>query len=130
MKHEELTKKIIGVFYEVYNELGHGFLESVYEKALAIAFAEKGISFEQQVEIPVWFHGKQAGIFYADIVVEGMGILELKAVRSLDPAHDAQLLNYLRATEIEIGLLPNFGVRPEVKRRIFDNPRKTSRSNP
>ena len=130
MKHEELTKKIIGVFYEVYNELGHGFLESVHEKALAIAFAEKGIAFEQQVEIPVWFHGKLAGIFYADIVVEGMVILELKAVRSLDPAHDAQLLNYLRATEIEIGLLLNFGVRPEVKRRIFDNPRKTSRSNP
>ena len=130
MKHEELTNKIIGVFYEVYNELGHGFLESVYERAMAIAFAEKGIRFEQQVEIPVWFHGKQAGMFYADIVVEGIVILELKAVRSLDPAHKAQLLNYLRATEIEIGLLLNFGVRPEVKRRIYDNPRKTSRSYP
>ena len=97
---------------------------------MAIAFAEKGIRFERQVEIPVWFHGKQAGMFYADIVVEGIVILELKAVRSLDPAHEAQLLNYLRATEIEIGLLLNFGVRPEVKRRIYDNPRKTSRSYP
>lgn len=130
MKHEELTNKIIGVFYEVYNELGHGFLESVYEKAMAIAFAEKGIQFEEQVEIPVWFHRKQAGMFYADIVVEGIVILELKAVRSLDPAHEAQLLNYLRATEIEIGLLLNFGVRPEIKRRIYDNPRKASRSYP
>ncbi len=130
MKHEELTQKIIGVFYEVYNELGHGFLESVYEKAMAIAFHEKGIIFEQQVEIPVWFHGQRAGIFFADIVVENTVILELKAVRSLDPAHEAQLLNYLRATEIEVGLLLNFGVRPEVKRRIYDNPRKNSKNNP
>ena len=130
MKHEELTNKIIGVFYEVYNELGHGFLESTYEKAMAIALAEKGIHFERQVEIPVWFHGHRAGMFYADIVVETTVILELKAVRSLDTVHEAQLLNYLRATEIEIGLLLNFGVRPEVKRRIFDNPRKTSKSYP
>lgn len=130
MKHQELTDKIIGVFYEVYNELGHGFLESVYQKAMVIAFQERGISFEQQVEIPVWFHNQPAGIFYADLLIENTVIIELKAVRSIDPSHEAQLLNYLRATNIEVGLLLNFGVRPEIKRRIYDNPRKQIRENP
>jgi GxxExxY protein len=130
MKHQNLTDKIIGVFYEVYNELGHGFLESVYEKAMVIALKEKGILVEQQVEIPVWFHGQRAGLFYADLLVENLVILELKAIRNLDSSHEAQLLNYLRATEIEIGLLLNFGAKPEIRRRIYDNPRKQIRENP
>lgn len=130
MKHHDLTDKIIGVFYEVYNELGHGFLESVYEKAMIIAFEEGGIAVASQVEIPVWFHGQRAGLFYADLLVENLVIVELKAVRTLDPSHEAQLLNYLRATEIEIGLLLNFGLKPEIKRRIYDNPRKQIRENP
>lgn len=130
MKHKELTDKIIGVFYEVYNELGHGFLESVYEKAMVIAFQEKGIRIERQVEVPVWFHGQQAGIFYADLSVEELVIIELKAARTLDSSHEAQLLNYPRATEIEIGLLLNFGIRPEIRRRIYDNPRKEIRADP
>jgi GxxExxY protein len=126
MLHHELTEKIIGVFYDVYNELGHGFLESVYETAMSIALEEKGLKVERQVEIPVWFRGRQIGTFFADLLVEGVVIVELKAVRSIDPAHEAQLLHYLRATEIELGLLLNFGVRPEIKRKIYDNPRKIS----
>ena len=130
MKHEELTEKIIGVFYEVYNELGFGFLESVYEKAMIIALRSKGLEVEQQFPIPVWFRGQQIGAFAADILVEGCIIVELKSVRSFDPSHEAQLLNYLRATEMEIGLLLNFGIKPEIKRRVFDNPRKNIRENP
>lgn len=126
MLHHDLTERIIGVFYDVYNELGHGFLESVYETAMSIALREAGLGVAQQVDVPVWFRGQQIGNFYADLLVENLVIVELKAVRSIDPAHEAQLLHYLRATEIELGLLLNFGVRPEIKRKIYDNPRKKS----
>ena len=122
--HRELTEKIIGTFYEVYNELGHGFIESVYEKSLAIALRDKGIEVFQQVSIPVWFRGTQVGDFDADLLVERSVIAELKSARAIDSAHLAQLLNYLKATEIEVGLLLNFGPKPEFKRLIFDNPRK------
>ncbi|HRI04655.1 MAG TPA: GxxExxY protein [Pyrinomonadaceae bacterium] len=128
MLHHALTEKIIGVFYDVYNELGHGFLESIYETAMVIALREKGLVVEQQVEVPVWFRGNKIGNFFADLFVEGVVIVELKAVRSIDPSHEAQLLHYLRSTQIELGLLLNFGVRPEIKRKIFDNPRKSVRS--
>ncbi|MGB7200685.1 MAG: GxxExxY protein [Pyrinomonadaceae bacterium] len=129
MLHHDLTEKIIGVFYDVYNELGHGFLESVYETAMMIALNDKGLRVEQQVEVPVWFRGRQIGTFYADLLGESVVIVELKAVRSIDPSHEAQLLHYLRATEIELGLLLNFGVRPEIKRKIYDSPRKKSVSS-
>ncbi|MGH9949141.1 MAG: GxxExxY protein [Pyrinomonadaceae bacterium] len=128
MLHKELTEKIIGVFYDVYNELGHGFLESVYETAMVIALREAGLKVASQVEIPVWFRKRQIGNFYADLLVEGCVIVELKAVRSIDPSHEAQLIHYLRSTEIEIGLLLNFGVKPEIKRKIYDNPRKSVKS--
>ena len=121
LKHGELTEKIIGVFYDVYNELGHGFLESVYQKSLCLALNEIGLIVHSPVDIPVWFRGQRVGSFYGDVLVERCVLLELKAVRSLDLAHRAQLLNYLRATEIEVGLLLNFGERPEFKRLIFDN---------
>ena len=124
LKHKELTEVIIGTFYEVYNELGFGFLESVYENALVIALTEKGLKVEQQIPIPVWFRGQRVGDFVADLLVENTVILELKAVRAIDEAHKAQLLNYLRATEIEIGLLLNFGQSAEFKRLAFDNHRK------
>jgi GxxExxY protein len=129
-KHKEITEKIIGVFYEVYNELGHGFLESVYEKSLEVALNSLGIKVLRQIEIPVWFRGHQVGTFSADVLVEDCVLLELKAARALDPSHQAQLLNYLRATEIEVGLLLNFGLKPEFKRLIFDNPRKSIRGKP
>ena len=129
-KHSEITDKIIKVFFEVYNELGHGFLESVYERSLEIAINSLGLRVFRQIEIPVWFRGKPVGDFTADMLVEDRVLLELKAARALDSSHQAQLLNYLRATEIEVGLLLNFGLKPEFKRLIFDNPRKTFRGNP
>jgi GxxExxY protein len=122
--HADLTEKVIETFYEVYNELGHGFIESVYENSLGIALRDKNFEVFQQVAIPVWFRGKQVGDFDADLMVDRKVILELKAARAIDPAHVAQLLNYLRATDIEIGLLFNFGSKPEFKRLAFDNIRK------
>lgn len=129
LKHRDLTDKIIGTFYEVYNELGFGFLESVYEEAMIIALSAKGLKIKQQLPIPVWFRGKKIGNFEADLIIECAVILELKAVKSLDDAHKAQLLNYLRATEIEVGLLLNFGQHPEFKRLAFDNQRKKHQLN-
>jgi GxxExxY protein len=129
-KHGETTQKIIRVFYEVYNELGHGFLESVYEKSMEVALNAMGLKVFRQIEIPVWFRGHQVGDFCADMLVENSVLIELKAARSLDASHSAQLLNYLRATEIEVGLLLNFGLKPDFKRLIFDNPRKAIRENP
>ena len=123
-KYSELTEQIIGVFYDVYNELGFGFLEKVYEEAMAVALKERGINFQQQVPIPVWFNGQVIGYYDADIVVNGVVLLELKACKGLDPSHEAQLIHYLRSTEIEVGLLLNFGPRPQVKRLAFENERK------
>ena len=127
MKHEDLTEKIIGVFYTVYNELGHGFLESVYEQAMAIALREAGFHVVQQAPISVHFRGQTIGEFRADLLIEDKVIVELKAARAIEKAHEAQVMNYLRATKIEVGLLMNFGPRPEFKRFIFDNDRKMSR---
>jgi GxxExxY protein len=123
-KHLELTEKIIGIFYDVYNELGFGFLESVYESAMAVAFTERGLLSERQVSIPVYFHHQQIGAYDADLLVGGLVLLELKACRAIEPAHEAQLLHYLRSTTIEVGLLLNFGPRPQVKRMAFENERK------
>jgi len=124
LKHKELTETIIGVFFEVYNELGHGFLESVYEKAFEIALNAKGLDVRRQIQVPVWFRGHRVGDFVADVLVNQLVLLELKAARALDSSHEAQILNYLRATEIEVGLLFNFGVKPEFRRLAFDNSRK------
>ncbi|MGI8896841.1 MAG: GxxExxY protein [Pyrinomonadaceae bacterium] len=124
LKHRALTQKVIGVFFEVYNELGHGFLESVYQKAFELTLTSQGLRVRRKVEVAVWFRGQKVGDFEADIMVEECLLLELKAVRGLDSAHEAQLLNYLRATDIEVGLLFNFGINPEFKRLAFDNSRK------
>jgi GxxExxY protein len=129
-KHSEITDKIIKVFFEVYNELGHGFLESVYERSLELALNSLGLKVCRQIQIPVWFRGQRVGDFTADRLVADCVLLELKAARTLDSSHQAQLLNYLRATEIELGLVLNFGLKPEFKRLIFDNPRKAIRGNP
>jgi len=130
LKHSELTDKIIGVFYDVYNELGHGFLESTYREALLVAVEESGLSAVREVPVPVWFRGRKIGQYYADLIVEGVVLLELKAARTLESAHESQLLHYLRATDIEVGLLLNFGVRPQFRRLLFDNERKKIRENP
>lgn len=124
LKHGLVTDKILRVFYDVYNELGHGFLESVYHRSLVVALEAAGLKVCSRVAIPVWFRGFQVGHFEADVLVENCVLLELKAARSLDISHRAQLLNYLRATEIEVGLLLNFGDRPEFKRVVFDNLKK------
>jgi len=124
LKQHELTERIIGLFYDVYNELGHGFLESVYEQALAIALAQAGSAVERQVPVLVWFRGRQVGDFRADMVVERKVLLELKAARTIDEAHEKQLLNYLRATDIEVGLLLNFGIKPQFRRLVYENERK------
>jgi GxxExxY protein len=130
LKHAELTEKIIGVFYDVYNELGYGFLESVYQESLVIALPESRLTTERQVPVPVWLRGHEIGKFKGDILVEGTVLLELKSVRTLEALHEAQLLHYLKSTEIEIGLLLNFGSRPQFRRLLFDNPRKKIRVNP
>jgi len=130
LKHHELTEEIIGVFDDVYNELGHGFLESVYEQSLAISLAQAGIKVERQVPVLVWFRGQQVGDFRADLLAENKVLLELKAARTIDQAHEKQLLNYLRATSIEVGLLLNFGVKPQLRRLVYENERKRIRVDP
>jgi GxxExxY protein len=129
LKHWELTNKILGVFFTVYNEMGYGFLESVYEECMALALRDAGLRVERQVPLAVWFRGSKVGEFRADLLIADAVLLGLKSVRALDPVHDAQLLHYLKSTEIEIGLLLNFGSRPQFRRLIFDNARKKIRGN-
>ena len=115
------------MFHEVYNELGHGFLESVYQRSLAIALQAAGLEARAQVRIPVWFRGQRVGQFEGDLLVNSSILLELKVAQCLNFSHQAQLMNYLRATNIEIGLLLNFGVKPEFRMLVFENSRKTIR---
>ena len=124
LKHSEFTDKIIGAFYDVYNELGHGFLESTYAESLMIALEKAGLSAVREVPVPVFFRRRKVGQYYADLIVGGLVLVELKAARALESVHEAQLLHYLRATEIEVGLLLNCGVRPQFRRLLFDNLRK------
>jgi GxxExxY protein len=112
--HEEITAKIIEACFEVSNELGAGFLESVYQKALTIVLQEKGLEAVNEIPIPVYFRGKVIGNFYADLLVEQKVIVELKAVSGLTPEHQAQVINYLKASDLEVGLLINFG-RPKIE---------------
>ena len=114
--HSELTKTIIGGAFDVSNEIGAGFLESVYENALTIALREFGLAVRQQAPIDVYFRGQSVGTFYADLLVENRVIVELKAVSTLAQQHEAQLLNYLNATDIQVGLLINFG-NPRIQYR-------------
>jgi len=128
MKHEALTEKLIGIFYSVYNDPGHGFLESIYQKAFILPLAKHGLKYEEQKSIRVVYMGVDLGDFRADLVVESLVIVELKAVAALEKAHERQLLNYLRATNIEVGLLLNFGPTAQVRRLLFDNERKPNQS--
>ena len=130
LKHGELTEQIIGVFYDVYNELGYGFLESMYSEAMLFALQDAGLSASREVSVPVWFRGRKAGQYFADLLVNDCVLLELKTARNIESSHEAQLLHYLRATEIEVGLLLNFGVRPQFRRLLFDNAKKKIRENP
>ena len=123
-KYKELTEEVIRIFYRVYNKLGYGFLEKVYENAMMIELKKAGFSAVSQYAIKVLYEGEVIGEYYADILVENKVIVEIKAARSLVKENEAQLLNYLKATDIEVGLLVNFGTKPEVKRKAFDNLRK------
>jgi GxxExxY protein len=125
--HRDLTQKVIGAFYEVYNELGFGFLESVYHKAMLIALGDLGLAVESEVKLPVRFRGYVVGEFEADIFVDRKVVLELKAADDFCAAHEAQTLNYLKASEVEVGLLLNFGPKPRIKRLAFSNERKRTR---
>jgi len=128
-KHKDITDIILGSFYEVYNELGDGFLESVYENALYIVLTGYGLSVQKQKDISVFFRNNLIGTFKADLIVNEKVIIELKAVRNLAAAHEAQLINYLKAINIEVGLLLNFGRKPEFKRFVYDNKRKNISDN-
>lgn len=122
LKHRELTEAIIRCFFQVYNELGWGFLESVYKKALVIALNEAGLKTIPEQELTVSFHGLSVGTFRADIVVDEKIIVEVKVARTIDRAFEAQTINYLRASQLEVGLILNFGAKPEFKRVIYDLP--------
>ncbi len=124
LKHEDVTEKILGVYYDVYNELQHGFLEAVYERAMSIALREAGLILDHQLSVPIWFRGQLIGDFHPDLVVNRAVIVELKVARTLDPNHEAQLIHYLRATEFEVALLLNFGHKPQFRRLILDNDQK------
>ena len=123
-KHTTLTAAVISIFYKVYNKLGYGFLEKVYENAMMYEFKKAEISAVSQSPIKVLYEEEVIGEYFADILVDGKVIVEIKAAKSLSPDHKAQLLNYLKATDKEVGLLLNFGPKPEVSRKVFDNSKK------
>lgn len=119
--HSDLTRKIIGVAYKVYNKLGYGFLEQVYRNAMAVELKKSGMDVKDEHKITVYYDGEVVGDYKADLIVDDAVIIELKSVETLLPIHEAQLVNYLKATGIEIGLLINFGKKVDVKRKIFTN---------
>ncbi len=125
-KHTDVTELVIRAFYTVYNTLGYGFLEKVYQNALAIELRKLGLKVITEAPIHVYYSGELVGEYFADLIVADAVIVELKAVRKLLEEHEAQLLNYLKATAYEVGLLLNFGPQPEMKRKAFDNSRKGS----
>jgi GxxExxY protein len=126
-QHSRITDHVICCYYNVYNKLGYGFLEKVYEKALLIELKGRDVSAVPQHPIIVHYEGHIIGEYFSDLLVENKVIVEIKATRNFLPEHDAQLLNYLKATDIEVGLLLNFGPKPEVRRKAFSNTRKANR---
>jgi GxxExxY protein len=121
MLYEEITSDIINAFYKAYNTLGYGFLEKVYENALAMELAARGHIVKQQLPVQVFYEGKVVGEYFADILIDDKIILDLKTTECIAKEHEAQLVNYLKAAKIEIGLLLNFGKEPHFKRKIFSN---------
>ena len=119
--HQELTKSIIGIYYNVYNELGYGFLEKVYHKAMIIELNKNGYEVEHEKKIEVFYKNEVVGIYIPDLIINKAVILELKCVEYLIEAHENQLINYLKATDCEVGLVLNFGKDPQFRRKIFTN---------
>jgi GxxExxY protein len=130
LKHSGLTETIIGVFYGVYHELGQGFLESAYAEAMAVALEEAELQLAREFSVPVWFGGRKLGQYFADMIIADKILLALKAARNLESAHEGQLLHCLKASEIEVGRLLNFGMRPQFRRLLFVNERKKIRAHP
>jgi GxxExxY protein len=122
--HKELTEAIIKVYYDVYNELGYGFLEKVYQNSMYLELKARGFYVEAQKQIKVNFKGVEVGEYYADLIINEKVILELKAAEYVVEEFEFQLINYLKATNIEVGLLLNFGKKPEFRRKVFENSRK------
>lgn len=120
-KHSDITENVIKTFYKVSNTLGYGFLEKVYENALHIELEQMGLSVYKQEPIKVYYENQEVGVYFADLIVEGLVIVELKATEHLCEEHEFQLINYLKATEPEVGLLLNFGKKPELRRKVFSN---------
>jgi len=125
--HAELTEKVIGIFFDVYNELGYGFLESVYENGLSLALVEAGLKVARQRLIDVWYRGTKIGDFRADMIVNDVLLLELKTASTIDHSFEKQTQNYLKATDIEVALILNFGPAPQFRRLVFENTRKAAR---
>lgn len=121
LKHKELTDVIIKSYYKVYNTLGYGFLEKVYENALFLELRKQGLFVQKQKAIEVFYEEERVGEYFADLIVSEKIILELKAAEGICEEHENQLVNYLKATDIEVGLLLNFGKSPEFKRKVFTN---------
>ena len=121
LKFKQDTDKVIRTFYKVYNHLGYGFLEKVYENALAYELQRQGFTTKQQYQVEVFYQDLRVGHYFADIIVDNWVIIEVKASEGLVEADEYQLINYLKASEIEIGLLFNFGKKPQFKRKIFSN---------
>lgn len=127
-KHTDITEKIIGAFFNVYNKLGYGFSEKVYENALVIELRKTDLHFIEQAQLPVYYEGQMVGEFFADLLVEDKVIVELKSAKMIMVEHDAQVLTYLKATHYEVGLLLNFGPEAKQKRYAYDNHKKGSLS--
>jgi GxxExxY protein len=128
MLHSQITDLILKSFYKVYNTPGYRFLEKVYENAMKIELTKMGVSIEQQKKIKVYYESTKVGDYFADLIINELVIVELKAAESLCEAHEAQFLNYLRATDTEVGLLLNFGKKSEFKRKYFTNDKKKNPS--
>lgn len=123
-KHSELTREIINAFYQVYNILGYGFLEKVYGNALAHELTKRGYSIRPNMAIEVYYDDIVMGEYFADPVVNDVVILELKAVENITEQHEAQLLNYLKATKIDVGLILDFGPKPQMVRKVYETARR------
>ncbi|WP_396151621.1 GxxExxY protein [Flavobacterium sp.] len=129
MQHKEMTAEIINSFYKVFNTLGYGFLEKVYENALSIELKKKGLNCKRQKPITVFYENEIVGEYFADLIVNDEIIIELKACETLIKEHEIQVVNYLKATKIEVALLLNFGKTPEIKRKIYSNEFKKINKN-
>jgi GxxExxY protein len=121
LKHQPLTEQIIKAFFKVYNTLGYGFLEQVYQRAMEVELRNRGLRVAPQAPVVVYYEGEQVGHYFADLLVNDRVILELKAVGSIASEHSTQLINYLKASRLEVGLVMNFGPKPEFQRRVFDH---------